>query len=59
MSEKWSKLGAELWLEAKSIGGTPAEAYFRGRGYRSCPDPRFSGSISPLSIPSSDISFRR
>ena len=39
MSEKWSKLGAELWLEAKSIGGTPAEAYFRGRGISLLPGP--------------------
>ena len=39
MSEKWSKLGAELWLEEKSIGGTPAEAYFRGRGISLLPGP--------------------
>jgi hypothetical protein len=39
MSEKWSKLGAELWSEAKPIGGTFAEAYFRGRGISLLPGP--------------------
>jgi hypothetical protein len=32
MSEKWSKLGGDLWAAAQPIAGTPAEAYLKARG---------------------------
>jgi hypothetical protein len=39
MSEKWSKIGNQLWAEAKPIARTPAEAYLRGRGISLLPGP--------------------
>jgi hypothetical protein len=39
MSEEWSRLGADLWAEARPIGGTPAETYLRSRGISLMPGP--------------------
>jgi hypothetical protein len=39
MTEKWSKLGAEIWDAARPIAGTLAEVYLRGRGISRLPGP--------------------